>query len=61
MDDFARLVHSVESHSSMKHALDWFMMQCPPLTDIDMVTQDEYSHDFVVTLPGGLWLVYDST
>jgi hypothetical protein len=26
-----------------------------------MVTQDEFSHDFLVAYPGGLWLVYDST
>ncbi len=33
----------------------------PPLALADMVTQDEFSHDFLVAYPGGLWLVYYST
>ena len=60
-DDFARLAGAVAGHRSMKHALDWLMAHVPPLELTDMVTQDEFSHDFVVAYPGGLWLVYDST
>ena len=59
--DFAELARVVSAHRSMKHALDWVLGQRPPLALADMVTQDEFSHDFLVAYPGGLWLVYDST
>jgi hypothetical protein len=59
--DFAPIARAVAGHRSMKHALDWLLTQTPPLDLTDMVTQDEFSHDFLVAHPGGLWLVYDST
>ena len=59
--DFAALARAVAGHRSMKHALDWLLGHAPPLDLTDMVTQDEFSHDFLVPYPGGLWLVYDST
>jgi hypothetical protein len=59
--NFAELAQVVSCHRSMKHALDWALAQRPPLALADMVTQDEFSHDFLVAYPGGLWLVYDST
>ena len=45
---------------SIKHTLDWLAAHAAARSD-EMVTQDEYSHDFLVAYPGGLWLVYDST
>ncbi len=59
--EFARFAAAVGSHRSMKHSLDWLLGQTPPLALTDMVTQDEFSHDFLVAYPGGLWLAYDST
>jgi hypothetical protein len=59
--DFAELAQVVSAHRSMKHALDWALGQRPPLALADMVTQDEFSYDFLVAHPGGLWLVYDSS
>ena len=58
---FAAIVEIVSQHRSIKHALDWMLEQTPPLELADMVTQDEYSHDFLIAYPGGRWLVYDST
>ena len=49
------------SHRSIKHAVDWWVGQTPPLAPAGLVTQDEYSHDILVAGPGGLWLVYDAT
>jgi hypothetical protein len=60
-EDFAPVARAVVGHRSMKHALDWLLGHSPPLELTDMVTQDEFSHDFLVAYPGGLWLVYDST
>jgi hypothetical protein len=59
--DFAHIAEAVAGHRSMRHAVDWFVRQNPPLAPADMVTQDEFSHDILVAYPGGLWLVYDST
>jgi hypothetical protein len=61
VEKIGELLSAVASHTSMKHALDWLLAQSPPLGLTDMVTQDEFSHDFLVGLPGELWLVYDST
>jgi hypothetical protein len=58
---FAELARAVASHRSIKHALDWLIAQSPPLSFSDMVTQDEFSHDILAELPGGLHLVYDIT
>ena len=60
-EEFAGIAQAVANHRSMKHAIDWFAKQIPPLLPAGMVTQDEYSHDILVAYPGGLWLVYDST
>jgi hypothetical protein len=61
VEEIGQLLSTVASHTSMKHALDWLLAQSPPLGLTDMVTQDEFSHDFLIALPGELWLVYDST
>lgn len=60
-DEFAALVATLASQTSMKHALDWLLGHSPPLVPAEMITQDEFSHDIVVPLSGGRWLVYDST
>ncbi len=60
-EDFKRLAGGVAGHRSVKHAIDWLPEHDPPLSLSDMVTQDEFSHDILVSYPGGLWLVYDST
>jgi hypothetical protein len=60
-EGFARIAEAAANHRSIKHAIDWFVRQNPPLVPADMVTQDEFSHDILVAYPGGLWLVYDST
>jgi hypothetical protein len=59
--EVGRIIESVVSHSSIKHALDWLAEHDPPLTVTDMVTQDEFSHDVLVSYDSGLWLVYDCT
>ena len=51
-DAFARLSALLRGH--------WALAQAPPIVP-DMITQDEFSHDFVLRLPDGLYLAYDST
>ena len=51
----------VGAHHGLKTVLDWCLSQEPPITETDVVTQDEFTHDLIVPLPSGLYLVYDST
>ena len=51
----------VRSHHGLKTALDWCLAQRPPIQGTNVVTQDEFTHDLIVPLPSGLYLVYDST
>jgi len=59
--EFARLADALLLHRSIKHAVDWWAEQHPPLAPAGMVTQDEFSHDILVAFPGGSWLVYDTS
>jgi hypothetical protein len=63
LDDerFATLAAVLRYQPSIKHALDWLLTHQPPLAPSDMITQDEYSHDILVTYPDGLYLAYDCT
>jgi hypothetical protein len=60
-NEFRRIAGMIEQHQSIKSAIDWMANHDPKLAPGGMVTQDEFSHDILVTYPGGLWLVYDST
>lgn len=57
---FASLAATLRGHRSMKHVLDWALAHSPPIVP-DMITQDEFSHDFLLRFSNDVWLVYDST
>ena len=40
---------------------DWLRVQDPPRTVREIVTQDEYTHDVIVSWSDGLTLVFDAT
>lgn len=58
---FDRLAEALAEQRSIKQALDWLVCRQPPATFTDLVAQDEFSHDVLASLAGGLWLVYDTT
>jgi hypothetical protein len=60
-ENFACIAEAVACHGSIRQALTWFLGHNPPLVPSDMVTQDEFSHDILVALPGDTWLVYSTT
>lgn len=47
--------------STLERVLDWGRGRTPPLEVLDIVTQDEYTHDVIVGLEPGRFLVYDTT
>ena len=59
--NIGQIRESVASHWTLKAVLDWCLGQSPPILDADVVTQDEFTHDLIVPLPSGTYLVYDST
>jgi hypothetical protein len=39
----------------------WGRQQSPPVHPADVIKQDEFTHDVLVPLPSGRWLVYGTT
>jgi len=39
----------------------WGRKQDPPVHPVDVIKQDEFTHDVLVPLPSGRWLVYATT
>lgn len=58
---FAALRPRLGSHTSVKHALDWFLGMSPPVPPADCLAQDEFSHDVPFRHPDGFWVVYECT
>ncbi len=54
-EDALKIVHT---HPTLEHAVRWALGQD---FKIDVVTQDEYTHDTLVIIGDDLVLVYDST
>ena len=46
---------------TLEDVVRWGLSQSPPIVVDDVVVQDEYTHDVVVTHPSGFVLVYDTT
>ena len=51
------LADRVAGFRTVEHVLDWMQRTGQDLRRLDMVTQDEYSHDLIVP-HGGLWLSF---
>ena len=39
----------------------WGRTQSPPIHPVDVIKQDEFTHDVLVPLPENRWLVYGAT
>lgn len=56
--ELAELAAIVADHRILAHVVRWCAARGQPI--VDVVTQDEYTHDVVVPY-GARWLVYDTT
>ena len=58
----AQLADELSSIASLEKLLPWLQRNGIPLDQLDLVTQDEYTHDLIVPLvPRGNWLVLGMT
>ena len=57
----ATLSNVVSKHQSLDQIFAWGRSQSPQVVPADVVKQDEFTHDVLVPLPDGNWLVYGTT
>jgi hypothetical protein len=47
--------------STLNDVLRWAKAQNPPRSVVDIITQDEYTHDVIMPFNGDYFLVFDAT
>ena len=57
----ARVQAALGAQRTLADVLRWGREQSPPRAVVEIVTQDEYTHDVVVPFEGGHFLVFDAT
>ncbi len=57
----AALAADVGGHRTLQDVVNWGIGQSPPRIVVDVVVQDEFTHDVVVPIGDELHLVYDTT
>ena len=59
--EHAAILAAVRQHPGLDDIFAWGRAQSPPVHPADVVKQDEFTHDVLVPLPSGRWLVYGTT
>ncbi|WP_428267620.1 hypothetical protein [Haliangium sp.] len=57
----AELERAVARHDTLAEVIRWGVAQKPPCVVVDVVVQDEFTHDVILPYRDGLHLVYDTT
>ena len=52
---------AVAGHRSLDQIFAWGRSQTPQVHPADVVKQDEFTHDVLVPLADGTWIVYGTT
>lgn len=60
-DDVAALAEALRRNATLQDVLEWCAGHAPPGRLVDVVVQDELTHDVVIELGGGLHAVHDTT
>ncbi len=55
------LARAVGRFTSLEHVLPWMMREGLPSDGLDVLAQDEYSHDLLLPLADGRYLVFGMT
>ena len=59
--EHAQIAAVVQPHRGLDDIVAWGRAQVPPVHPADVIKQDEFTHDVLVPLPSGRWLVYGTT
>lgn len=51
----------LERQVTLGDVMKWGLTQIPPRSPVEIVTQDEYTHDVVLELQSDCYLVFDTT
>ncbi len=60
-DQLRAIEEAVAQHQILDDVLRWGRRQMPPREIVDVVVQDEFSHDVIFPYEDGLYLVYGTT
>ena len=60
-DQLRAIEEAVARHQILDDVLRWGRRQMPPREIVDVVVQDEFSHDVIFPYEDGLYLVYGTT
>jgi hypothetical protein len=60
-DEVRALARELAPLGSLHALLQWALHRDPPLELVDVVVQDEFTHDVVLHDRDGLFLVFDTT
>jgi hypothetical protein len=52
---------TIRTHRGLDDIFAWGRAHNPPIHPADVIKQDEFTHDVLVPLPSGRWLVYGTT
>jgi hypothetical protein len=61
MNQAARLRDQVVGLATLEQAFRWALRQEPRLEPVDVIVQDEYTHDVLFAASDGSVLVFDAT
>jgi hypothetical protein len=59
--EYRALAATIQAHHGLDDIFAWGRAQTPPIHPADVIKQDEFTHDVLVPLPSGRWLVYGTT
>jgi hypothetical protein len=61
MAERSALEVAIQPLRTLADVLAWSRVQAPPLSVVEIVTQDEYTHDVVLASDGRPYLAFDTT
>lgn len=60
-DSLVRYAEALSGHAGLDDVMSWCSAQDPPRDSVEVVVQDEFTHDLIIHLDDGLYAVYDTT
>lgn len=55
------ILREVDAFRTLEEAMRWALARTPPAQLLNVVTQDEFTHDIVIRVTSETFLVFDTT